>query len=262
MIAPIPLRPMELGALSQLPPADWSPPKKICFIATMPRCGSNLLASAMNETHGLGYPREFFNEAVTLERHPLRRPTAELQARHAREDGTSANGVMSIKLHLLQVRRAARYLQFDRWFPRIHWVWIRREDILAQAISYEIAMQSGAWMSRQAEDREPVYSTSAIDRRIAEIQSGEAAWQTYFRLNRIVPLVLWYEDIASDPKKTAGMVAEFIEGPLGDLTKERQRPNYFSGISIQRGERNEEWRRRFEAERGCQSARRRAARRR
>jgi len=206
----------------------------------------------MNETHVLGYPREFFNETITLARHPLRRPTAELQARHAREDGTSANDVTSIKFHLSQFRRAARHIQLRGWFPVVHWVWIRRDDILAQAISYEIAAQTESWMSQQAERREPVYSTSAIVRRLAEIQSGEVAWRGFFQTNRIVPLVLWYDDIAATPQNAAAAVAAFGGEPLRDVPDDDKRPNYFSGISIQRNQRNEEWRHRFESERGPQ----------
>jgi LPS sulfotransferase NodH len=240
------------------PPPDWTVPRKVCLIAAIPRCGSNLLCSAMYRTGALGCPDEYFNEIITKSMHPGAEPSIANQLRFAIEDGAGANGVVSIKLLPYQFRALLETIDLGEWFGRAYWIWLRREDILAQAISSEIATQTNAWTSHDTPLREAVYSEAAVARRIGNIVYDEAEWSHYFRSNRIAPLELWYRVVARSPERSARKIARFLDEPLpprlamrrNERAERAQQPGAaprFPDFKVQRNHANADWARRFRA---------------
>jgi len=94
--------------------------------------------------------------------------------------------------------------------PRARYVWIARRDRLRQAISWERAEQSGTW-ARLAGERapavpRPAFDPHAIARRMAEIETQEAAWRGWFEEAGATPTRVAYEDLAANYKGTARRV--------------------------------------------------------
>lgn len=88
-----------------------------------------------------------------------------------------------------------------RWgFP----VWMRRRDIVDQAISWAIAAQTGQFRSDVAARGIPEYSAEAIRKGLATIVDQEARWAAHFETVAVRPLMIWYEDdVAADPRNAA-----------------------------------------------------------
>jgi LPS sulfotransferase NodH len=133
----------------------------------------------------------------------------------------------------------------DDWFPDVRWLWLRRADRLAQAISWEIADQTRAYTSLVPAERAPMYSVAAITKRMARIEAEETAWQSFFDADAIEPLSIWYDDLTAEPAATVRSVADFIGEDLAPPKIEAQRPNPFSGMTRQRNEINADWQQRF-----------------
>ncbi|HJQ52152.1 MAG TPA: Stf0 family sulfotransferase [Gaiellaceae bacterium] len=134
----------------------------ICFVA---RSGSWFLCGLLASTGVLGRPEEFFwmpGDRVASQDlgHVLRR-------------GSTSNRVFSCKFQLGQwsellarARRGATDLPdrelVGRMFPNPLYIWLQREDTVAQAVSWSRAMQTGLWSTRNEGSGEPRYDRSEI----------------------------------------------------------------------------------------------------
>ncbi len=192
----------------------------------------------MAATGRLGRPREAFDPGVQAEGYGagiLER------CRFAAEQGRTPNGVVAFKLFAHHFDRVQRKIRLTEWFPAPLWVWIRRQDVLGQAISLAIALQTEAWSTALPAKAKPVYSRRKIMTRLDELASAEARWQVYFARNGIDPLVVWYEDLCAAPRSILDRIAERmeveVEVPADLLTA--------TGLGIQRNEVNAAWRARF-----------------
>jgi trehalose 2-sulfotransferase len=230
---------------NQPPPKSWTAPRISCLIASIERTGSNLLDAAMSNTGSLGQPTEFFNVAIAKQRRWLRFISAAGLARVAKKNGTTENGITSIKFLPRQFRYAKKHLRLEEWFPNARWVTTRRKDRLGQAISLEIAHQTKVWSSLKQSDTVPVYSAGAILSRLEEIESGEAMWADYFAEWNIAPLHLWYEDLESDLGGAVEMVSRFVGVDPSDWRTPSPHSAEIIPIKKQRGRLNDEWRQRF-----------------
>jgi LPS sulfotransferase NodH len=81
-------------------------------------------------------------------------------------------------------------------FRRI--IWIRRRDIIEQAVSFAIALQTGAWTSFHEPMREPTYDYRAIASCADAIEQMESEWKRFLTQATIPYLSLFYEDIPAD----------------------------------------------------------------
>jgi len=226
-------------------------------VASTPRTGSTLLCRLLWDLGRVGAPKEYLNPmqmrdweirlgesawqrficgclrgpAVGLLR--LRRWTPEELRRYLeriRERRTSAGGLFGIKLHrhhfdqLFGPGKAA----FDEVVSPRQWIFLRREDRVAQAVSWARALQSGRWASHQKFGLPVVYRRRQIQRLIELVDVQEAAWETFFSAHEIEPLRLRYEDLSEDREQSLRNVLDFlgVEGAaeiaLPDPDLERQ----------------------------------------
>ena len=227
-----------------LPPANWVPPTMTYAIATQARSGSNLLASALKETKLLGLPTEYFNRAMIHQGYfEGADGTVEKQCWLIRNSASDPGGVCGMKLFPRQFDWAAQRLHLPEWFPDMNWVWLRRRDILGQAISWEFAMQSGAWTSIAQARRQPVYNFEQISRKLVVVSLSDARWNHYFAARRITPIEVWFEDLT-----TGGM--EHVIGQLAQKANVAPAKDWKANIAItqQSDPAKDEWRERFLAE--------------
>ena len=139
------------------------------LICALPRTGSSLLGELLYATGLVGYPAEWFwreDRGRNGERWQVT-SFADYLAR-VLEAGTSPNGVFAAKLMwgylddvLFELRRLARSYDAEdaavlqSAFPDPRFVWVRREDAVAQAVSWAKAVQTGQWRSDQQATAEP-----------------------------------------------------------------------------------------------------------
>jgi trehalose 2-sulfotransferase len=195
------------------PPKGWQAPAVSVFVVGAPRCGSSLLCRAMSATGVLGQPDEYFNLGSMADQHgnpAIDYPACAVIQRH---EGTTANGVMAGKIFWLQFLPLRTEIDFDRWFPVQRWIFLRRHDLVGQAVSLAIAQQTKQWNSTYVSQGPPHYSRPLIEKELGTINSGNAGWERYFAERRIDALPLWYEDIDKDLPGALIAVAEFVGGP-------------------------------------------------
>jgi trehalose 2-sulfotransferase len=149
------------------------------FVCGTPRSGSWLLCGLLASTGVAGRPHELFWRETEKANSQAWQVScfADYLAR-ARDAATTPNGVLGSKLMweyledlLVRLRQLGdaspdRSL-IGRHFPSPRFVWIRREDVIAQAVLRARAIQTGRWHHWDARDPHavPVYDRQQIDPR-------------------------------------------------------------------------------------------------
>jgi LPS sulfotransferase NodH len=120
-------------------------------ICTQPRSGSNLLCQVLSSTDQLGYPLEYFNgpgrRALGLPDFP---DDPKLQIEAVLRLGATPNGVYAVKLFASQFATFSRRLRWIDLLPNLHFVYLSRDDLLGQAISWVRALQTEQYRSSLA----------------------------------------------------------------------------------------------------------------
>jgi LPS sulfotransferase NodH len=94
---------------------------------------------------------------------------------------------------------------------------LRRRDVLAQAISHFLANESGYFHSTCSEGRRPQragvrYNHSEIERYLVYTQRCYAEWINLFAVAGVTPEVLHYEDFVEDQTQSFAGLADRIAG--------------------------------------------------
>lgn len=220
-------------------------PWRTIIVATQERSGSNLLADYMGQTDQLGQPWEFFSRRVMAEMFNGRGSTTLDRCQLVLEKGQSSNGVAAIKLFPPHFSELQEELRISEWFGTPCWVWLRRRDLIGQAISFVLARQQRSFTSSQPAQATPTYSADEINETLTWLTRGDALWRAYFSRARIEPITVFYEELERDPNGVLRAIAE--AAGVGKLTESVGLATRFSR---QRNALNEEWRERFHLEMG------------
>ena len=184
-----------------------------------PRTGSTLLCSLLTSTGVAGRPESYFREP---DQHAWAGrfgvPVADdgsfdyrAFTAGALRAGTTPNGVFGARImwgtmNLLvdgldPARRRRRDLDvLAGAFGPLQLVYLRREDVVGQAVSWARAEQTGYWHSGDAApSAEPRLDLDKIDVVISTIHDHNAAWNSWFAAQEADPLVVTYEDLIADP---------------------------------------------------------------
>jgi LPS sulfotransferase NodH len=230
----VPASRSRLSALTPLFPAAprgvraVDPPSLSCFIATLPRSGSWLLAELLWNTSLVGEPHEYFRPDFT----PLWSAEWDLRVgapyadyvRTALAMTQTPNRVFCAKLHWYQfawLRGQLVAADADRpsagdWFPDLRHVFLHRTDTARQAISYQRAAATQAWFATDHAGDRPVVSQPDLQQvRWFEdvlVQHRES-WRRYFADAGVTPLEIRYEELAGDPHGTVARVLAFLGLP-------------------------------------------------
>jgi LPS sulfotransferase NodH len=199
------------------------------LICATPRSGSTLLCEALMNTELAGRPWEYFfdgNEPTWYAEWQVS-TYAEYVARAVRQS-TTPNGVCGVKLMIgylgqfvTKLRETPRFSGrelgisdlLSEIFPDLHYIWITRRHKVRQAVSWEKALQTGAWAHGMTPAREPEYNFAAIDRRLDEIALQESGWQELFHDHAITPLTVVYEDLEAHYEETAERILDVLRIP-------------------------------------------------
>lgn len=106
-------------------------------------------------------------------------------------------------------------------FGATAFIYLRRQDKVAQAVSYVTAEQSGLWhraadgseLERLAPPREPVCDAEAIRQCCETMQGNDRDWEAWFAREGLRPLRLSYEALAAAPQAELARVLEHLGLP-------------------------------------------------
>jgi LPS sulfotransferase NodH len=239
------------------------------LICTNPRSGSWLLSEGLASTSVAGNPREWFNigeEQVHRARWRMEHPTDLSYATYleiARAESTTRNGISGIKLHYYQYAEWPQKMagingfsgltaaeMMRRAFPDARYIWLTRRDKARQAISLALASRTNEWWSIEGltannpseSTGEPEFDPHIVARMEHVLEESDSQWETYFRDNTIVPLVIQYEDLVADYTGTIVSVLKWLRIPNADAVVVPP-----PRLNRQSNWRNEEWLARYTA---------------
>lgn len=209
-------------------------------LCTTPRSGSNFLCDLLAKTGVLGNPLEYFNapgrRLVDTPDYPDQ-PKKQIDIVLTR--GLTPNGIFGLKVFPAHID-ALKDFHWIEALPPLTFIYLRRTDVLGQAISAVIANQTRRWRSTMPIIGGSSYNSAEISRMLSNIVQWDARWRLYFALQGMSPLELVYEDVWRDPGSAVSGIAKAVGVSLaaGQVPLE-------SSLTIQRDSTNETWRARY-----------------
>ena len=219
--------------------------KKGYLVLTMGRSGSNWLGSIANQTGNFGDLQEWLG-FEHLENPPQNYTAEQIYAR-IMQNASTDNGHFAIKIfprHLQQVRD-----QFGFDFIRkchtendVKYLLLRREDRLAQAVSFIRANQTGKWLSTSEIDearakRRQRYDFNSLCIAYFHLGRGYDFWRSYLSVNQLPFEEYAYESLLGNPAPWFKTIATHLNEPAPK--------SYQSTLDIQRDALTAEWIERF-----------------
>lgn len=216
----------------------------ICFV---PRSGSTFLCGLLASTGVLGWAWEHYwapDDGVSS-----------ASDEEVRRRGTTPNGVFACKFQLRQwnallARERLRApgvgdrLLVERLFPRPLYVRLRREDRVAQAVSWSRAMQTGLWSTTHEGSGEPRYDRAEIEGLLELIGWESDDWDGWLAGQGIEPHEVTYEQLLAEPREAVAGIARATGVELPGTVELRPYP----GWERQADALNEAWTSRFRPE--------------
>jgi LPS sulfotransferase NodH len=143
--------------------------------------------------------------------------------------GTSENGVFAASVMwpsfagLLDRIGERNVATIERIFLQPRFVHLWREDVVAQAVSWSRAIQTGYYHHWDTAHGEATFDPEQIDALVREASENRAAWRRWFEAYGIEPLPVRFEDLVREKEATALHVLAFlgIELPEGATIRER-----------------------------------------
>lgn len=225
-------------------PSDPSHTGPAIFFCFTNRCGSNFVADCFVNSGVLKDCAEYFND-TNIARRQRKHATATLAqfCFELSRSRSGKNGVFGSKIGWHQLYFLVRMGIMQQVFPDARYIFIRRRDLLGQAVSGSIAFQTRRFRHDHAGNgREAEYSFKAIMDQIRSISISNSAFEQYFAVSGTPFYEIVYEDFASDPRAGLGRACDWLGLPQGELPLEE------IDRGIQRTDRNREFRERFLAD--------------
>jgi LPS sulfotransferase NodH len=202
------------------------------IIASVQRSGTHLLCSILRSTGIAGTPEEHFlsKPAETWEKR-WDAPSRVAYVQNVLRQNTASNGVFGTVVMWSYFERMLEMLQeipvyknlngaqlLAAVFRKPKYIWMRRRNHVEQAVSWEIACQTGIWSQKAEKKSQPRailrFDFKVIDEWCNRIAAHDDGWANYFGENQIEPLILFYEDVVASHRTAAERVLEFLELPF------------------------------------------------
>jgi LPS sulfotransferase NodH len=194
-------------------------------ILSVPRSGSSLLASALEDTGLLGVPLEYLNQNSidawkSLNGHMKYSLDQYLQDIERRR--TSSNGYFGMKVHYRHFEQLYGVAAFDRALEHLRQqdflILITRDDHLAQAISYFRARATGAWSSDHIQVLKAAggsvpkidYEHEGITDCLNEVCRGERGWLDALEASGVEYIHVKYEDLETQFEKSLSSILTYL----------------------------------------------------
>jgi LPS sulfotransferase NodH len=176
-----------------------------------PRSGSTWLGKLLEETGVLGFPEEYLNPAMIADANRDISAAGEYDFMcGCAASRTTENGFFSIQATWGEIERLEA-VDFFEFFKNAKFVWLRRQDVVDEAISLLVATETGQFHRRSAamdakvtaemvlNSLAPEEIGSKLINWIAHIVSYEAMTEIQIVTRNIAPYRLFYEDLEKSP---------------------------------------------------------------
>ena len=202
-------------------------PGRAYLVCCDARTGSSLLAATLRATGRAGKPFEYFTRAEIDKpwlRAELRVPddlpfTSFSDWRdYILAAGSEMGGIFAASVHFWQLPHCVETFRapdadpappaldvLRRFFPDLRLVWLRRNNIVAQAISHHVAISTNIWNSRLGgvarpgeSDRGAPYDFDKIDHQVESALTATQGWRNALKGAEAITLPLAYEELAAD----------------------------------------------------------------
>ena len=205
------------------------------FICATPRTGSSLLCGLLDSTGVAGHPESWFRRQDEREfavhwgiADPLDGTIGYADYfRAASAAGSTANGVFAARIMWGTMDEVTAHLArvhpghagpgaglLSAAFGRARFVYLRRGDVVGQAVSLLRAEQTGVWFEtadeRQEPAGEPGFDFGQVRELVRLIEDHNAAWERWFAAEGVQPYLVLYEELAADPVRVASGVLGFL----------------------------------------------------
>lgn len=209
---------------------------KTYLIAFTLRNGSTLLCDYLTQNN-LGRPTEYFQypfgeankwayDGLGVSTDDFAGYIRELQRQCAPNDIFGAKLTWDHKNVLVEeARRLDPMIQdVEDLFPSVKWIYLKRKDKIAQAISLWRAVKTGRWHSLDpvVENTKPEYDYFGILRHLYTILVEEYIWDNYFKRLELQPALVNYEVLVRDPHNTVMQLVNYLQGSteiINDITE-------------------------------------------
>jgi LPS sulfotransferase NodH len=182
-------------------------PRKRYLIATTGRSGSTFLCARIADYGDLGFPMEFLNESYISEFDRLfPHPNLADYERYVAGSFASRQGIFGIKTDWWRFCEARKLgLLQDLLEPLDLIVHLRREDLVAQAVSLALAVDTNVWHDRDVHTQslDPWhagcdYDAGKIKNHARNILNQEYNWRAFIADTGAPSIELTYEEVAKD----------------------------------------------------------------
>ena len=201
-----------------------------------PRTGSTLLCGLLESTGVAGHPESYFRkpdeDAFAAQWAIPRLSDGDFSyadfLKAALAAGTTDNGVFAARimwgtLDELVGRLRTMYSDcagddldlLNRAFAHPRFVYLRRDDVLGQAVSLLRAEQTDVWHNAegcepQHPKQDPIYDVERIRKMIRTIEDHNTAWRRWFASVGVRPYSVVYEDLEADQEGVARGILVFL----------------------------------------------------
>ncbi len=210
------------------------------IICGTPRTGSTLLCNLLASTKTTGNPDSFYGRKfMPAWAGEWRLPACDTMSERdfniaylnaAVTAGKGGTGIFGLRLMRENLDELSAILgqvfpqlpsdkaRLEKAFGRILYIHLFRDDKLAQAISLVKAEQTGLWhmapdgteIERLAPPQEPHYDFARIHREVLELESYDAAWNSWFDAQGIKPHRIGYEALSANPAAALISICEAL----------------------------------------------------
>jgi LPS sulfotransferase NodH len=186
------------------------------FLCFTNRCGSNYLANALSSSGHLNRAGEFFNGDAIVDNCLKEKVTSVPEYFNSLTYREGKNGFLVSKLSYTHLEILGKAGILDRIIDLSQYVMIERADKIAQAISYDLALQTGRWthdMASQKSEAELEFSYIRAIEIIEAVIDQNKRFARFFALNGIMPSVVLYEQLAQDPAHEVRLLGRYLGVP-------------------------------------------------
>lgn len=198
------------------------------LLCATPRTGSTLLCSLLTSTNVLGSPESYFrvqDEETWAERLGVPAVGGRVRdygafAMAVRAAGSTDNGVFAARVMWGSVDRVIEGLAppasqpdveaLEGAFGPLAFIHLTRGDVVAQAVSWARAEQTGYWHRGDTTSAAPEADLVRMTDLVEEIESHNALWERWFTANHVRPHRLTYEALTRDPAEAIAGIASHL----------------------------------------------------
>ncbi|MBO6635495.1 Stf0 family sulfotransferase [Parvibaculum sp.] len=217
------------------------PAGRSTFLCFTNRSGSNFVANCLVSTGNFDAISECFNAPIVINQsRKLGFTSFPEYCAAVKRKMAGQGGAFAAKVSWNQLFFLRRLGLLDSIFEDPRYVLIRRRDLVAQAVSKSIAVQTRRFKSSHPDKGiEPKYDFRDIAGTIRSITTSNGIFMEFFAVTGAPYFEIVYEDFVADPAAHTERLCRWLSLPATAMNDEK------IGLRVQRNELNEAFQRRF-----------------